>query len=216
MKPKQQEELKDLSSPEDLEGFKKAIYHDHREALLELHRQMEKEVADELSATRMEVERNINNLRIQHEEQYRLMIDRENLLLEQKKREFLNHLVIEQYHKIQEKVFSELQEIRHNSDTYRPLLNQLIREALELLGKEGLILVDRGDSSFVENQDPGGTIRETILDPNGGCIVLEPQEGKVVIDNTLFSRWTRMKEHTLLRIAEQINEIILGQEIQSR
>lgn len=216
MNSKLQRDLKDLSSPEDLEGFKRAIYEDHKEVLLGIRKQMEQKVADKLSTTRMEVERNINNLRIQHEEKYQVLIEREKLLLEQKKREFLNHLVIEQYKQIQEKVFIKLQKIMQDPETYSLLLNSLVREALTLLGKDGLVLVKRGDSSFVEKQDACAGIKETDIDPNGGCIVLDPREGKIVIDNTMLSRWTKMKDQILLRIAEQINEIILDQKIQPR
>jgi len=124
--------------------------------------------------------------------------------------------VIEQYKQIQEKVFIKLQKIMQDPETYSLLLNSLVREALTLLGKDGLVLVKRGDSSFVEKQDACAGIKETDIDPNGGCIVLDPREGKIVIDNTMLSRWTKMKDQILLRIAEQINEIILDQKIQPR
>jgi len=210
------DDILEISTAKDLEGFKKALYEDHQEILRTLQEDMEQEISDKLSSTRIAVERSVGDLRTQQQDTYRSMKERENLLLEQKKREFLNHLVIDQYSKIQEQVFQKLDQLRRRPELYKPILNDLIREALASFSTNPLIMVEKDDLDLIDEDLISNPVKSAEIATRGGCLVLDHQDNRIVIDNTMVSRMGRIKDSLLLRIAERINEIVRHTEIQSR
>jgi vacuolar-type H+-ATPase subunit E/Vma4 len=180
-----------LPESDDLAGFKKALLAQHKERCLVLKRSVDEDLADMITARRIEVERIVYTLRRSREKRFDEGSRANRRHVELQKKAFKIELQDRLFGHLEKKVHADLAALRR-SPRYEGVMRALITEALEILPFPSIVWVEKGDSVFLE---PGGNvseIREGLEDVWGGLLV-EAKEGGRLVDNTFRTRWERLR-----------------------
>jgi len=96
--------------------------------------------------------------------------------------------------RLEERVVERVTSLRSNRETYGPVLNDLAREALDALGAPKAILrVCEGEAVLLEEDPRIARIEETADLEMGGVMALDAECGTHLVDNSLRTRWERLK-----------------------
>ncbi|MDR2529045.1 MAG: hypothetical protein LBD04_08525 [Synergistaceae bacterium] len=168
----------------DLSGFWKALLEQHQERRLTLKRVVDDDLADMITARRMEVEGIVHDLRrsaamrlAEGLEANRRAEDRQKRACEAEIQEVFSRLVEEELRRLLEG-FRRLPK-------YRDVMEALAKEALEVLPSPSAVLVEKGDGVFLPPWSVFREVREELEGVWGGLILVG--DGRIV-DNTFRTR----------------------------
>lgn len=193
---------------DDFTGFRNALLAQHRERQLSLKRAVDEDLADIITARRLEVERIVHRL-------HRSAANRlqEGLLANRRQanrhlrtcRNLLQRDFLERLEKI---VVSRLAAFR-SSEGYRDVMHALAFEAQQGFSSPPVALVEKGDAVFLSGCQGIRSVREELKDVWGGLVLIEAEkeEGRLV-DNTFRTRWRRLYPSFLQDIHELLASIL--------
>ena len=197
-----------LTEGDDLSGFWAAMLAQHRDRCLALKRVVDDDLADMITARRLEVEGIVHGLRrscaarlIEGLEANRRVEERQKRACEAEVQEVFSAL-------LEDALRLRLEDFRRSPE-YRDVMEALAAEALKALPSPLAILVEKGDGGVLS---PGGVfreIREELEGVWGGLILVG--EGQVV-DNTFRTRWRRLRSSFTSILAESLGGLASHEE----
>lgn len=179
---------------EALESFKRALQDEYGRKLEALKERYEKEFSALIAARRIDVETKVQRIRekqaIEFEEE--LAMARQSAFRESRTR--VLSTISETTGRLEERVMEQLASLRSNPGLYGPVLNDLAREAMDALGAPKAVLrVAEGEAVLLEKDQRIAGIEETADLAMGGVLALDAEGGTHLVDNTLQTRWERLK-----------------------
>lgn len=191
----------------ELHFFKESLVKEHEQRIEALRNATGKRVAERLSLKRIEVEKEIAALRIQHEARYASLLSSSLSCVRSRYRsEFLketNRL----YSSIERLFFENIQNIKIDKENYTNILCSLIDEGIKTIGNDAIVYVDLGDSVYLIDRNVSHDVREKCLPRWGGCVIESP-DGVRVFDNTLKTRWERMYPDVIKALSREVRRIV--------
>ncbi|MDR1621193.1 MAG: hypothetical protein LBS00_02335 [Synergistaceae bacterium] len=201
----------DASRADDLAGFKEALLAQHRERCLVLKRSVDEDLADIITARRLEVERIVHGLCRAREKRFGegLKANRRRAELQRKMFKielqdgFLEHL--------EENVRARLEAFRR-SPRYGETMESLVAETRENFPFPSIVWVEKGDAVFLKPCEPSGPgesvleVREGLKDVWGGLLLEEKESGRL-LDNTFRTRWRRLRPFFIAELGEIFTEL---------
>ncbi|MDR1379831.1 MAG: hypothetical protein LBJ36_12395 [Synergistaceae bacterium] len=192
-------ELLDDREPgsEDLVGFKEALLAQHKKRCLALKRSVDEDLADIITARRIEVERIVHSLRRSHEKHLEEVLKTNLHHVKRQKKSYEAELQDIFFETLEKAVRSRLETFRH-SPRYGAVLEALAVEAQTCIQGNSTLswvaLVEEGDALFLPPSSRGNIreVREELWDVWGGLVLVEAGGGGRVVDNTFRARWKRL------------------------
>lgn len=179
-----------MQEKEDLAGFRDALLVQYRERYLALKRSVDEDLADIITARRLEVESIVHRLHRSAADRLREgRLDNRRYAERciRKCRAALQNDFVERL----EKAIALRAAVFRSSERYGDAMNVLTSEALERFEGSAIALVEKGDAVFLKPSDRVREVREDLKDAWGGVVLLEREKGRRV-DNTLRTRWKRL------------------------
>lgn len=179
---------------EALESFKRALQDEYGRKLEALKERYEKDFSALIAARRIEVETKVQRIRekqaIEFEEE--LAMARQSAFRELRTR--VLRAISETTDRLEERVLEQIASLRSNPGLYGPVLNDLAREAMDALGATKAVLrVAEGEAVLLEKDQRIAHIDETTDLAMGGVVALDAEGGTHLVDNSLRTRWERLK-----------------------
>ncbi|MDR3265188.1 MAG: hypothetical protein LBT15_04155 [Synergistaceae bacterium] len=218
----------------DLSGFREALLAQHMERTLARKRVVDEEIADIITARRLEVEGVVHRLRRASADELNEGLSANRRYGESRTRFRRAELRDDFIARLEKSVAGRLRELR-SAPGYGRILIALAVEAAEVLSPPFVVLVEKGDAVFLTSEtgfsdrtgnnpqaSEGSTplafdfnrdvseIREDLKDSWGG-LVLVGAKGRLV-DNTFRTRWKRLYPSFAGKLAERM-ESALKEEI---
>jgi hypothetical protein len=187
--------------PEDLAGFKEALLIQHKKRCLALKRSVDEDLADIITARRIEVEGVVYGLRRSREKRLEEGLKANVRHAKRRKKEYEAELRGVFFETLERTVRSRLEAFRR-SPRYGEVLAALAEEAQlrthTHTNKDSAIhwvaLVEKGDALFLPPSSRGNIreVREELRDAWGGLVLVEAGGGGRIVDNTFHARWRRL------------------------
>jgi len=200
-----EEERQELNA--NLEAFKESLRAEYRKRIEELRAEYEEELSDAALKRRQEIELQVARMRDNQEKEYQKVLEeaREHILAEMRHRvsSFTNQSVGLALDKIKERIIS----LRSTPESYGPLLQDLVAEALEVLDEPAVVIVDAGESAIPLKHPLVESVEEEALDRWGGCMVMDAATRTRLVDNTLKTRWERAEKSLRFLLSESFHEV---------
>lgn len=194
---------------EALEAFKRAVRQEYERKIEVLRETFEQEFSSLVAARRMEVERKVQEIRVRHQNEFnaRLALDKQEAV-----REFRSR-VFEAIEKLLERVEAELahrlESLRKQPEAYGPVLNGLVQEALDVLALPGAaVRVKTGEGDLLRKDPRIVRIEEAETLDWGGAIVSEAETGTTLVDNSLHTRWERLRPILVERLSRRLADLV--------
>lgn len=192
----------------DLENFKRALRNDHLNRLAELKSRIDDQLADIVISKRMKVEKQVEQIRAEHKELLQSHLQRQELHVQQQLRNCLIQIHEEKVALVEVRVKEKILLLRKDTVKYQQVLNNLIIEGLQIIGKPSIIYLLKTDMSLVHGSSEILEVRETPYDIWGGSVIKESGSGQMIIDNTFRTRWLRMLPLLSERLTHEIDQVI--------
>jgi vacuolar-type H+-ATPase subunit E/Vma4 len=179
---------------EALESFKRALQDEYGRKLEALEERFEKEFSALIATRRIEVETKVQRIREKQAVEFEkeLAMARQSAFRELRTR--VLSTISEITDRLEERVVERVKSLRSNREIYGPVLNDLAREALDALGSPKAILrVGEGEAVLLEEDPRIARIEETADLAMGGVMALDAEGGTHLVDNSLRTRWERLK-----------------------
>jgi vacuolar-type H+-ATPase subunit E/Vma4 len=196
---------------EALESFKRALQDEYGRKLEALKERFEKDFSALIATRRIEVESKVQRIRQKQAVDFEaeLAMARQAAFREFRTRVLTN--ISEIADGLEERVIERIRSLRSNRDVYGPILNDLAREALDVLGAPKAILrVGEGEAVLLEEDPRIARIEETAFLEMGGVMALDAEGGAHLVDNSLQTRWERLRptmvEDLSRRLAGLVND----------
>jgi hypothetical protein len=192
----------------DLEGFKEALSAQYRKRCVEMKREVDEDLADIITARRIEVEKVMHDLRRSGEERLAAGLRDNRRDAELRKKVCMSELQEIFFERLEDSVRSRVEAFRH-SFRYESAMRDLALEALNHFPFPAVALVERGDAAYLPA--PGGDrgiqeVREDLRDVWGGLVLVEAgKERGRVLDNTFRTRWRRLHAAFAEKLWEEIH-----------
>jgi hypothetical protein len=186
----------------ELAGFREALLVQHKKRVLALKRSLDEDLADIITARRIEVEGVVHGLRRDREKLLEEGL-RANRRYETHQKNIYEMELRDLFSQALEKAVRSRLEAFRRSPRYGSALAALAAEAQtqENSAFPWVVLVEKGDALFLSRSlSPGGNIREVreeLADVWGGLMLVETGEGGKnesgrIVDNTFRTRWRRL------------------------
>jgi vacuolar-type H+-ATPase subunit E/Vma4 len=185
-------EILDISEPDGLAGFKRALLEQHRKRHIALKWAADEDLANIIMARRLEVEGIVHSIRLGNEAKLRDGTRENQRRARLKKREYESELIEVFFEKIESALRLRLEEFRRSPE-YGRAMEALAVEARELLGGgPAVALVEKGEGVFLRSLDL--EVMEELVDCWGGLVMLSEGVDKngPLVDNTFKTRWKRL------------------------
>jgi len=179
---------------EALESFKRALQDEYGRKLEAMEERFEKEFSALIATRRIEVETKVQRIREKQAVEFekKLAIDRQSAFRELRSR--VLGTISEITARLDERVVEQVTSLRSSREIYGAVLNDLAREALDALGAPKAILrVGEGEAVLLEEDPRIARIEETADLAMGGVLALDAESGTHLVDNSLRTRWERLK-----------------------
>lgn len=193
---------------DDFTGFRNALLTQYRERHLALKRAVDEDLADIITARRLEVEGIVHRLHRSAANRLQEGLSANRRQAERRirtckvvlQREFLEHL---------EKIVVWRLAAFRSSEAYRNVMHALASEAQEKFSSPAVALVEKGDAIFLSGHGGIREVREELKDVWGGLVLIEAEkeEGRLV-DNTFRTRWRRLYPSFLQDFHGQLESIL--------
>ncbi len=192
----------------DLENFKQAIKNDHLHRLAELKSSIDDQLADIVISKRIKVEKQVEQIRAEHRSLLQSRLQRQELHVHQQVRNCLIQIHAERIALVEAKLKEKILLLREDTVKYEKVLNNLIIEGLQVIGKPSIIYLLKRDISLVHGSSEILDVRENFSDIWGGSFIEESGSGQMVIDNTFRTRWLKILPLLSERLTHEIDQII--------
>jgi vacuolar-type H+-ATPase subunit E/Vma4 len=201
----------------ELEGFKRALLLQHRKRCAEMKRRIDEDLADIITARRIEVEKIVYGLRRACEKHLSDGLRNNRRRAELQKKIRMSELQKGFFDHLEARVRSRAEAFRR-SPRYESAMRNLALEALEHFPFPAAALVERGDAAFLSSLVAEGArrgageireIREELRDVWGGLILTEAGKERVggkLLDNTFRTRWRRLHAAFAEKLWREIHE----------
>lgn len=179
---------------EALESFKRALQDEYGRKLEAMKERFEKDFSALIATRRIEVETKVQRIREKQAVEFEkeLAMARQSAFRELRTRVLCT--ISEITDRLEERVVERVTSLRSSREIYGPVLNDLAREALDALGAPKAILrVSAGEAVLLEEDPRIARIEETADLAMGGVIALDAEGGTHLVDNSLQTRWERLK-----------------------
>jgi vacuolar-type H+-ATPase subunit E/Vma4 len=186
-----------LDEPEDLAGFKEALLVQHKKRCAALKRSVDDDLADMITARRIEVEGIVYGLRRRREKHLEEALQANSRYVKRQKKNYDAELQGIFFEALDEAVRSRLETFRR-SPGYGAVLTALAAEAQgqaqENVSFPWVALVEKGDALLLSPSSRGNIreVREELRDVWGGLVLVEADGGGRIVDNTFRTRWRRL------------------------
>jgi vacuolar-type H+-ATPase subunit E/Vma4 len=194
-----------LPELDDLASFKEALVEQHKERCLVLKRSVDEDLADMITARRLEVERIVHNLGRSREKRLAEGLKANRRRVELQKKTFTIELQDTLLGRLEEKVHARLEAFRR-SPQYGDTMKALAAEAREALPSPSILWVEKGDSVFLNPEGNVLEVREELKDMWGGLVLTEKEGKGKVVDNTFRTRWHRLRPFFIVERGEVLTE----------
>jgi vacuolar-type H+-ATPase subunit E/Vma4 len=193
-----------LPELDDLAGFKEALLEQHKERCLVLKRSVDEDLADMITARRLQVERIVHNLGRSREKRLNEGLKANRRRIELQKKAYTIELQDSLIEFLEEKVRARLEAFRC-SPRYGDAMKALLAQARGLMPLS-IVWVEKGDSVFLKPDGSVLEVREGLKDVWGGLLIEEKESGRLV-DNTFRTRWHRLRPFFIAEHEEVFTEL---------
>jgi len=179
---------------EALESFKRALQDEYGRKIEAMKERYEKEFSALIAARRIEVETKVQRIREKQaiEFEAELAMARQSAFRELRAR--VLSTIGETTDQLEERVAEQLTSLRTKPGLYGPVLNDLAREAMDALGAPKAVLrVAEGEAVLLGKDQRIAHIEEAADLTMGGVVALDSEGGTHLVDNSLKTRWERLK-----------------------
>ncbi|MDR2136880.1 MAG: hypothetical protein LBO68_01205 [Synergistaceae bacterium] len=179
--------------PEDLIGFREALLVQHKKRCLALKRSVDEDLADIISARRIEVEGIVHGLRRSREKRLEEGLEANLRYSRHQKKVYEGELQDVFFEALEKEVRSRLKTFRR-SPRYGAALAALAAEAQQNFAFPWVALVEKGDAPFLPLSPRGNIqeVREELGDVWGGVVLVAAGGCGRIVDNTFRTRWRRL------------------------
>lgn len=194
---------------EELESFKQALREEYARKLEVLKDRFDQEFSSLIAARRIEVETKVQRIResLAREFETEVAAARQSAFMALRAR--VLRAISETTNQLDEKVRDDISSLRKNPDTYKAVLNDLAREALDALGEGKVVLcVAVGESHLVEEDPRVVRIEENPDILMGGVLAKDAETGTHLLDNSLKTRWERLKPVMVETLSGQLSSLV--------
>jgi vacuolar-type H+-ATPase subunit E/Vma4 len=197
---------------ESLESFKRALQEEYGRKLEALKERFEQDFSALIAARRLEVEKKVQQIRLEQNVEFESEVARERQSSFRELRTRVLDVIVQATDRLDEEVSKRIDTLRANPKDYASVFNHLAREALDsLAAPQAILRVGTGEANLVAPDPRIFRIEETADLSMGGCVVVEAKDGTHLVDNTLRTRWERLKPMTVeklsLRIATLVDDV---------
>ena len=190
---------------DDLAGFKEALLEQHKERCLVLKRSVDEDLADMITARRLQVERIVHNLGRSREKRLNEGLKANRRRVELQKKSYKIELQDSLIEFLEEKVRARLEAFRR-SPRYGDAMKALLAEARGPMSLPSIVWVENGDSAFLNPDGSVLEVREGLKDVCGGLLIEGKESGRLV-DNTFRTRWHRLRPFFIAEHEEVFTEL---------
>jgi vacuolar-type H+-ATPase subunit E/Vma4 len=199
---------------EALDSFKRALRDEYARKIESLKEAYERDFSSLIAERRMEVESKVQLLREKQASEFKAEVAAARQSAFRKMRTRVLEDISGIVGLLEESVKTRLEGLRANRGLYRAVLNGLAHEALGALAAEKAVLrVAPGEAVLLEEDPRVVLVEETPALAWGGAIAVEAENGACLVDNSLQTRWTRLKpvmienlSKTLATLVEDVQE----------
>lgn len=190
--------------------FKRSLQKEYEKRSTELRSESEKFISEKIFLARRETERLVHSLRQEQKKRYSELLEREKrrVLLEVRGEVLLEIGTI--FAQVSEKIERRIADLRKDRERYKPVLQALVLEALEVLGEPAVVKVFSGDLPLVPSDSRILAIEEEDGIESGGCILYDSRTRSLVVDNSLMTRWNRFQRVFIKEFSENFNDVLQG------
>lgn len=192
----------------ELDNFKNAIKNDYLQKVTLLRSETENQLADIVISRRMKVEKLVEEIRSGHRSRFQSRLHRQELHVQQQLRNCLMEIHSEMISIIESNVKEKILNLREDKAKYSGVMKELVNEGLELIGKPSVIYTLKNDALLVPERDDIQGVNESIDDIWGGCLIVEYGSGRMIVDNTLKTRWLRLFPQLSERLTYEIDKLL--------
>ncbi|MDR3231283.1 MAG: hypothetical protein LBT65_07575 [Synergistaceae bacterium] len=191
---------------QDLSGFREALAVQRMERTLALKRAVDEEIADIITARRLEVEGVVHRLRRASAAELNAGLSASRRYGERRMRSCRIELRNAFFERMEDRIAERLRELR-SSRGYGQIMAALAKEAAENLSPPFVALVERGDAVFLRSDGDIREVREDLENVWGGLVLTEA-EGRGLVDNTFRTRWKRLRPSLAGELHERLESAL--------
>ncbi len=201
------------NKPDDLSEllqFKRSLQKEYEKRSTELRTESEKFISEKIFLARRETEHRVHSLRQEQKKRYSELLEREKrrVLLEVRGELLLEIGTL--FDQVSEKIERHISDLRKDRKKYKPVLQALVLEALDVLGEPAVVKVFTGEVPFVPSDSRIQAVEEEEGITFGGCILYDSRTRSLVIDNSLMTRWKRFQGVFIKEFSEKFNDVLQG------
>ncbi|GEM_PF-1634570 len=194
----------------DIEKFKEALIEDKKRKFEQIRVETEHKISEMIVEKRLSVEKRVAGLRQEQKQRYEALFNSQMTMI--------RHTTLEQVgdysrfllDELEQNVFSFFSTILQDEDKYRDLLCFLYKEASNKIDGAVVVQVEPGHGHLLEECSGDVHIIEKETGSFGGCTVFS-EDKRHLVDNTLVTRWNKVKSHYMRRISiytiEKVSQI---------
>lgn len=193
----------------DSKQFRAALKEEYGKKAEEMRALMEKDISEKLFDARRETELRVHLLQEEHKKRYAKFLEREKRLALLKVRGEALIEISELFGQASAKVESEIGKIRSDRERYKPVLHDLVMEALDAIGVSAVIKVFPGEAPLLPSDPRIYSIEE---DESGlawgGCLAEDAGTRSILVDNSIYTRWSQFKKVFTLEFSENFEDVL--------
>ncbi len=194
---------------EALEAFIRAIRQEYERKLEVLRETFEQEFSSLVAARRMEVERKVQEIRGRQQNEFkaRLALDKQETVSKFRGRVF--EAIENLLERVEAELAHRLESLQKQPEAYGPVLNSLVQEALGVLAVPGAVVrVRTGEGSLLRKDPRIVQIEESEALEWGGPIVSDAETETILVDNSLQTRWERLRPLLVERLSRRLAALV--------
>ena len=189
----------------NIEKFKEALLEDKRRKLEKIRVETEHEISEMIVEKRLSVEKRVAGLRQEQQQRYETLLKSQMTMIRHTTLEHVGEYSRSLLEELEQNVFSFFSTILQDEEKYRDLLCFLYKEASNKIDGAVVVQVEPGHGHLLEECSGDVHIIEKETGSFGGCTVFS-EDKRHLIDNTLVTRWNKIKSDYMRRISIYIIE----------
>lgn len=189
----------------NIEKFKEALLEDKRRKLEKIRVETEHEISEMIVEKRLSVEKRVAGLRQEQQQRYETLLKSQMTMIRHTTLEHVGEYSRSLLEELEQNVFSFFSTILQDEEKYRDLLCFLYKEASNKIDGAVVVQVEPGHGHLLEDCSGDVHIIEKETGSFGGCTVFS-EDKRHLIDNTLVTRWNKIKSDYMRRISIYIIE----------
>ncbi len=189
----------------NIEKFKEALLEDKRRKLEQIRVETEHEISEMIVEKRLSVEKRVAGIRQEQQQRYETLLKSQMTMIRHTTLEQVGEYSRSLLEELEQNVFSFFSTILQDEEKYRDLLCFLYKEASNKIDGAVVVQVEPGHGHLLEECSGDVHIIEKETGSFGGCTAFS-EDKRHLIDNTLVTRWNKIKSDYMRRISIYIIE----------